>query len=377
MAPTLVRIGTLVIKEFLAILKDPKSRIVVIGPPIIQFFVFGYAATFDLNNVRYAVLDEDRSAESRELLARFQGSPTFRLVGGLDSSSQVSDLMDRQGARLVLHIPPTFSRDLHAGQPAQVQVIVDGRNSNVASVALGYASAIVAQYNAEHGGNFAGRAPAAAEPSLQLVSRAWFNANLQSRWFIISALGGLIAMIVVLLLSSLSVSREREFGTFDQLLVAPFRSGEILVAKALPPMVCGMFDALLLAAAAVLWFGVPFRGSLLALVVALSVFICCVVGVGLFISSLSATMQQSLLGSFIFIMPNVILSGFTTPIANMPRWLQWGTLINPLRYIVTACREVFLQGGTLSTIWPQLWPMALIAAATLASANWLFRHRTA
>jgi len=377
MAPTLVRIGTLVIKEFLAILKDPKSRIVVIGPPIIQFFVFGYAATFDLNNVRYAVLDEDHSVESRELLSRFQGSPTFRLVGQLDSDREIGGLIDRHGARLVLHIPQTFSRDLHAGRPAQVQVIVDGRNSNVASVALGYANAIVARYNADRVRTFAGRAPTAAGPTLQLVGRAWFNSNLQSRWFIISALGGLIAMIVVLLLSSLSVSREREFGTFDQLLVAPFRSGEILLAKALPPMACGMFDALLLAAAAVLWFGLPFRGSLLALVVALSVFICCVVGVGLFISSLSATMQQSLLGSFIFIMPNVILSGFTTPIANMPRWLQWGTLINPLRYIVAACREVFLHGGTISTIWPQLWPMALIAAATLAAATWLFRHPTA
>ena len=377
MALALLRIATLVVKEFLAIMKDPKSRIVVIGPPIIQFFVFGYAATFDLNNVRYAVRDEDRSVESRELLSRFQGSPTFRLVGELGSDREISDLIDRQGVRLVLHIPQTFSRDLHAGRPAQIQAIVDGRNSNVAAVALGYASGIVAQYNAERAETVAASAPNAARPTLQLVDRAWFNPNLQSRWFIVSALGGLIAMIVVLLLSSLSVSREREFGTFDQLLVAPFRSGEILLAKALPPMVCGLFDALLLAAAAVLWFGLPFRGSLLALVVALSVFIVSVVGVGLFISSLSSTMQQSLLGSFMFIMPNVILSGVTTPIQNMPQWLQCGTLINPLRYIVAACREVFLQGGTLATIWPQLWPMALIAAATLASATWLFRHRTA
>ena len=377
MTPTLVRIATLVVKEFLAIMKDPKSRVVVIGPPIIQFFVFGYAATFDVSNVRYAVLDEDRSVESRQLLSRFQGSPTFRLVAELNSNRQVGQWIDRQDARLVLHIPQTFSRDLHAGRPAQVQVIVDGRNSNVASVALGYAGAIVAQYNAERGSPLSGSSPSAARPTLQLVDRAWFNPNLQSRWFIVSALGGLIAMIVVLLLSGLSVSRERESGTFDQLLVAPFRSGEILLAKALPPMACGMFDALLLATAAVLWFGVPFRGSLPALVVALSMFIVCVVGVGLFISSLSSTMQQSLLGSFMFIMPNVILSGFTTPIANMPDWLQVGTLINPLRYIVAACREVFLQGGTLGTIWPQLWPMALIAAATLTAAAWLFRHRTA
>ncbi len=371
---TLIRIRALVIKESLAIVKDPKSRIVVLAPPIIQFFIFGYAATFDVDHVRYAVLDEDRSVESRHLLSRFAGSPTFRLVRELRSDREVAKCIDRQDARLVLHVSPTFSRDLHAGQPARVQVILDGRNSNVASVALGYVNTVVARYNAQRG-----TAPSAAAPSslaLQEVNRAWFNENLRSRWYIVSALGGLIAMLVVLVLTGLSVSREREFGTFDQLLVAPFRPGEILLGKALPPMVCGMFDGLLLATAAVLWFGVPFQGSLAALITALSIFIGCVVGVGLFISSLSSTMQQSLLGSFIFIMPAVVLSGFTTPIENMPGWLQVTTYANPLRYIVAACREIFLQGGTTTTIWPQLWPMLVIGALTLTAATWLFRHRT-
>jgi ABC-2 type transport system permease protein len=293
----------------------------------------------------------------------------------LASDREVRDLIDRQGARLVLHVPPTFSRDLHAGQPAQLQVILDGRNSNVSSVALGYVNAIVAQYNAERGA----ASPVLTltnAPALQQVNRAWFNSNLRSRWFMLSALGGQITMVVVLLLAGLSVSREREFGTFDQLLVAPFRPGEILLGKALPPMLCGVFDGLLLAAAAVFWFGVPFRGSIVALIVALSVFVICVVGVGLFISALSSTMQQSLLGTFIFVMPSVILSGFTTPIENMPHWLQLTTYVNPLRYVVTACRQIFLQGGTTSTT-PQLWPMALIAIVTLTAATWLFRHKTA
>lgn len=374
---SVVRVWTLVIKELLAILKDPRSRMLLIAPPLFEFFVFGYAATFDLDHVRYAVLDEDRSVESRQLLSKFAGSPTFRLVGTLDSNRDIGGLIDRQGARLVLHVPQDFSRDLHAGQPAQVQVILDGRNSNVASVALGYVNEIVARFNAEHASKASPVARATAGPSLQGTNRAWFNANLQSRWFIVSVLGGTISMIVVLLLTSLSVSREREFGTFDQLLVAPFRPGEILVGKALPPMACGLFDALLVACAGILWFNIPFRGGVLTLVISLAIFIISIVGIGLFISSLCPTMQQALVGVFIFAMPAVILSGFTTSISNMPMWLQTATYANPLRYVITACRQVYLQGGTLSTVWPQLWPMAAIASITLPAAAWLFRHRTA
>lgn len=366
---SLARIRTLILKEFLTLLKDPKTRFLVIGPPIVQFFVFGYAATFDLDRVRYAVVDECRSPESRELLSRFAGSPTFRLVGELDSNQAVGELIDRQGTRLVLHVPPTFSRDLLAGRPTQLQVILDGRNSNVAGIALGYVNTIVAQYNAERATGIV------ATPSLRAVGRAWFNENLRSRWFIVSALGGEITAVVVLLLTGLSVSREREFGTFDQLLVAPFSPPEILIGKAIPPLVFGMIDGLLLSTAAVLWYGVPFRGSIVALVAVLALFMVSVVGVGLFISSLSSTMQQSLLGTFIFLMPAIILSGFTTPIENMPGWLQIATYANPLRYVVAACREIFLHGSTLPMVQPLLWPMVLIAAASLIAAGWLFRHR--
>ncbi len=378
-ALSLWRIWTLVIKELLAILKDPKSRFVVVGPPILQFFVFGYAATFDLDQVHYAVLNLDRGPESRQLLARFSGSPTFRLVGELSADQEIRGLIDRQEARLVIRIPPTFARDLAHGDPARVGVILDGRNSNVAGIALGYINAIVNDFNASRAAAAtAGEPPASGAPTaaaMRAVPRAWFNANFSSRWFIVSALGGEITAIVVVILSSLSVSRERESGSFDQLLVAPFRPGEILIGKALPPMVLGMADGLLLSAAAVLWYGVPLRGSLWALLAALAIFILCIVGVGLFISSLSNTMQQSLLGSFIFIMPAVILSGFTTPIENMPHWLQVATYANPLRYVVAACRQIFLEGADLGLIKDQLWPMLLIAAPTLGAAAWLFRHR--
>ncbi|MFO7964768.1 MAG: ABC transporter permease [Desulfobacterales bacterium] len=366
------RIIILIWKEFKMVLKDPKSRIVVVGPPLIQFFVFGYAATFDLKNVRYAILDEASTTESRELSARFEASKTFKLVKNLSSCHEIASLLDNGEVRLVIHIGPEFSRKIHQAQTAQVQVLVDGRNSNVAMMALGYVGTIVTEYNQKI---------AAAEetnqdlPVLMLEERFWFNRNLESRWFIISALGGIISMVVVIIITSLSVAREREFGTFDQLLVAPFSPAEILIGKSIPGIVFGFFDALIFCIGAVYWFGVPFRGSVADLVLVLACFVIAIVGVGLLISSLSVTMQQALLGSFVFIMPAVILSGFTTPIANMPRWLQFGTLINPLRYIIEALRRIFLQGAETASIWPQLWPLIIMAFVTLPAAGWLFRHR--
>jgi ABC-2 type transport system permease protein len=369
---TLRRILTLMVKEFAMVLRDPQSRIVVIAPPLIQFFVFGYAATFDLTDVRYAVLDESRTPESRALLARFAGSPHFELAYTLESDRQIRERIDPQDVAVVVHVPADFSARLHAGRPASLQVILDGRNSNVASIAAGYIGAIVE----DHALELVRRGTDGPAAAPLLVERAWFNENLQSRWYIVSALGGVISMVVVMVLSSLSVARERESGTFDQLLVAPFRPFEILVGKAMPSLVFGLADALLLSGAAVVWFEVPFRGTLPALLAALAAFTTAVVGVGLFVSSISTTMQQALLGSFVFIMPAVILGGFTTPIENMPPWLQAITRGNPMRYVVSALRQVFLVGADTGAIWPELWPMLVIAGLTLPAAAWMFRHRT-
>lgn len=367
------RIITLIAKEFAMVLKDPKSRVVVIVPPIIQFFLFSFAATFDLTDVRYAVLDQSRTNASRELLASFEGSKNFRLVANLSSNHQIREMIDSGKARLVITIGSDFAEKLAAGQKARIQVIADGRNSNVASIALGYVENIVQSQSHRI---MAQRGEVAETAVVVLSHRAWYNENLLSRWYIVPALGGTISMIVVMILSSLSVAREREFGTFDQLLVAPFRPAEILLGKAIPPLVFGLADALLLAGASVYFFKIPFHGSIASLVLALGVFMLSVVGVGLVVSSLSTTMQQAMLGSFVFIMPAVILGGFTTPIENMPQWLQTATYINPLRYVVYALRQIFLAGGDLHQIWPQIWPMLCIAGLTLPLAAIMFRQRT-
>ena len=370
------------IKELLMILKDPKSRFVVIGPPLIQFVIFGYAATFDVKDVTCVVVDEDRSAESRDLLARFTGSGHFTEVARLDSLEGVAAMVDAGRARMLLHVGGDFAARLRSGRPAELQIAVDGRNSNVSGIALGYASTIVADWSRAFESARAGtrppttRAGAGPAPRVALVQRAWFNPSLDSRWFVVSGLPAQIALVVVMLLTSLSVAREREHGTFDQTLVAPVDSLQILLGKALPPFALGLFDGLLLSGLAVVWFGVPMTGTLPALVAVLATYACAIIGVGLFVSSLATTMQQAMLGSFMAIMPFVILSGFTTPIENMPQWLQHATMANPARYAVAGCRAVFLEGAGLGDVLRYLGPMAVVAAVTLSLAGWLFRYRT-
>jgi ABC-2 type transport system permease protein len=364
------RVVALMIKEFLALLKDKKGRMVFIGPPIIQLIVFGYAATFDLNQVPYAVFNEDSGAAARQFLQRVEGSPAFSLTGYLRSERQIAPLIDTKKVLLVLHIGPRFTEELLLHRTAPLQVIIDGRNSNTAMLVAGYMRTILTRFNQDWAETH-GYSPSPAK----LHIRAWFNPNLQSRWFIVPGIVGLLTLVVTVMVTALSVAREREAGTFDQLLVTPLRPVEILLGKALPGIVIGFLEANLIILIAVLWFHVPLRGSLLALYIGLFLFLLSVIGVGLMISSIAVTQQQGLLGGFLFLVPSIILSGFATPIANMPETVQYLTLINPMRYFLVILRSVFLEGGSATLLWPEYWPMAIIGLFNLALAAWLFRHR--
>ena len=364
------RILALMIKEFLALLKDKRSRTVLIAPPLMQLIVFGYAATFDLNQVPYAIYNEDPGSASRELLAHFAGSSTFRLVANLQSEIQIAPLVDNKRALLVLHIGPHFTRDLLRQRPAPLQVIVDGRNSNTALVLLGYVRTIVTAFNREWAALHGQPAPPA-----RLNVLAWYNPNLESRWFIVPGIVGLLTLVVTMLVTALSVAREREAGTFDQLLVTPLRPVEILLGKSLPGFIVGLLEGSLIILLAVFWFQVPLRGSLAALYLGLFLFLLSAIGVGLMISSIALTQQQGLFGAFIFLVPAIILSGFATPIANMPPLVQKLTLLNPMRYFMIILRRVFLEGADVSLLWPQYWPMAVIGLVNLVLAARLFRHR--
>jgi ABC-2 type transport system permease protein len=366
----ILRIYALTRKELLAVLKDPRSRFTIFIPPILQCLIYGYVATYDLNDVPYAVLDQDRSAASREFLARLDGSGVFHRVANYEHAADVKSAIDDRRAVLVVQIDLDFERRLVAGQPAEVQVIADGRNSNTAGTALGYIGIIVEGFNADWA-----KAHGQAGAPLQINTRAWYNPNLETRWNMIPSLIGTLTMMQVLLLTAMSVAREREQGTFDQLLVTPFRPAEIMAGKALPSVLIGAVQATTILFVAQLWFHIPFAGSFVTLYVGLLLFLLAAVGLGLLVSAISATMQQAMLYGFVIMMPFALLSGLTTPVGNMPEVLQYLTLLNPLRYAIEIVHRVYLEGAGLDRLVPDLWPLALIALVTLSAASWLFRHR--
>lgn len=363
------RLAALVVKELLAILRDPKGRTIVIGPPILQLVVFSFAATLEVKNVDIAVLNQDAGRWSRELVQRIDAAPTFGQVIRVDSPAAFRSAIDTQTAIAAVQIGPTFSRDIEAGRPTDIQVVLDGRKSNASQIVAGYLSQIVNSLAAE---TPAGRR---AAPAVGVVARNWFNPNLIYQWFMVPNLVAVIALLMGLIVTALSIARERELGTFDQLMVSPLRTHEILIGKVIPPMLIGLFHITVYILAAVFVFGVPLRGSLLLLYGSGAFYLLAVVGVGLFISALSMTQQQAILGAFLFMVPAMLLSGFATPIENMPNWLQPVTMINPLRYFLATVIGVFLKDIPPSQVVANTIPLILIAIVTLSTASWLFRRR--
>ena len=369
MLESLLRIVALTRKELLAVLKDPRARNALLLPPILQCLLFGYAATYDLNHVPYVVLDRSHSIASQDLLSRFDGTGLFERVAEVRTQQEVRDYINDRRALLAVEIPDDFARRLQKGA-ADVQIVADGRNSNTAGTALGYAQSAVDSFNsnwrADHG---------QPGPPVTVEARAWYNPNLMTRWNMIPGLIGTLTMIQTLMLTAMSVAREREQGTFDQLLVTPFRPAEIMAGKAFPSMLVGIVQATGVLLVAQVWFRIPFQGSFLTLYSGLALFVLAAVGIGLVVSALCYTMQQAMLFSFILIMPFALLSGLTTPISNMPRSLQYFTFINPLRYAIDIAQRVYLEGAGPGVLLPDLWPLAAIAAVTLAAASYMFKHR--
>lgn len=363
------RVKALVIKELLAVLRDRKSRTVLIIPPLLQLTIFAFAATLEVKNTELAVLDNDGGKAAVELAQRFAGSPSFARLIPLHGQAEVAPALEDEKAMAVLVIDQGFSRDVAGGRPATVQLLLDGRRSNAAQIVQGYAQRIVEQYNREL--ILARGQPA---PPATLIARNWYNPNLEYLWFTVPNLIGMLTMVVGLIVTALSVARERELGTFDQLLVSPLSPGEILAGKTLPAMILGVVESLVIVAAAILAFRIPCQGSLLALELALLLFLFSVVGFGLFISSLCNTQQQAILGTFTFMLPSTMLSGFATPIETMPAFLQLVSLANPLRYFLVAVRGIMLKGMTLPMVLDATWPLIVIACVTLTLAGWLFRR---
>ena len=366
---TLAQIAALIRKELLALFKEPSSRALLIAPALMQSLLFGYGATYDLTNVPYAVLDQSRGAASVELLARLDGTGVFHRAATLTSSAQIAEVIDNNQALVVLSIPADFEQSLNQGQSAPLQVILDGRNSSTAASAASYVGSIVASYNAAQasGTGMAG--------GIRIERRAWFNPNLESRWNMMPALIGALSMLQTLLIAALSVAREREQGTFDQLLVTPLTPFQILIGKAIPAILIGLLQSTIIFLVILFWFQIPMNGSVWLLYAGLLVFNVAAVGVGLSVSAVSLNMQQAMLYTFLLIMPLMLLSGLLTPVKNMPEVLQIATYANPLRFGMSIVRRVYLEGAVFLDIWRDFIPLLVMGAVSLPLAAWLFRNR--
>lgn len=372
----MTRMKQMIIKEFIQVFRDKRTRMILIVPPVIQMLVFGYAATFEIRHVATAVVDYDHSQESRDLIARFRSSPYFDLIGQVESSRDLRNAIEQGRAVVGLEIHAGFAQRLGKGEPAPMQVIVDATNSNSALIAAGYVSQIAARFGSQYQQARLSRlVPQAATivPDIQLEPRPWYNPDLRSRWFFVPGIVGSLTLVLVIILTAFGVVREREIGTLEQIMVTPIRPAEFILSKTLPFFLVGLFDVSLIALVGWLWFQVPFRGHLWVLFTGAVLFLLCMLSVGLLISTVSSTQQQAMVTAFFFIMPAITFSGFGFPISTMPRWLQYMTYASPLRYFLVVLRGSYLKGVGMDILWPQMAAMAGQGTALLVLAIFRFR----
>jgi ABC-2 type transport system permease protein len=365
------RLVTLIRKELLLAFRDPQSRRLLILPVLLQLLLFPFAATLEVRNATLAILNNDGGAEAQELVKRLAAARAFPTVHVATSQAALTQEVDEQRALVAVEFPADFSRRLEQGQSAPLLVIVDGRRSNSAQIALGYVQSIVQDYSDE-----LARTAAEQVPS-RIVLRNRYNPNLEYRWFLLPSLVAIITTVGSLIVTALSIAREREQGTFEQLLVSPLTPGLIMLGKTVPALLIASGQALVIALAAVFVYQVPFTGSLLALGVSMVLYALSLAGFGLFISSLCGTQQQAFLGVFTFMVPAVMLSGFVAPVENMPAFFRGLAWVDPLSHFIVILKGVFLKSYGLSLAWPNMWPLLLSTALTMSLGYWMFRRQLA
>ncbi|MBC8946477.1 MULTISPECIES: ABC transporter permease [Xenorhabdus] len=365
------RLYTLVMKELQSLLRDPKTRATLILPVIFQMSLFPWAATLEVKNATIAIYDEDKGRASIELTQRLAKSKAFPDVIMLNSSQEIRPTLDNRDALLLVRFPQNFSAHLASQTPTSIQVLLDGRNSNSAQIAANYLQHIVMDYQKELLGNAPGL------NNSELIIRNWYNANLDYKWFVVPSLVAMITTIGVLIVTALSVAREREQGTLDQLLVSPLTTWQIFIGKAIPALVVATIQASIVLLIGTLGYQIPFSGSLLLFYGCILVYGLSLVGFGLLISAICSTQQQAFIGVFVFIMPAILLSGYISPVENMPVWLQNITWINPIRHFTDITKQIYLKSADFSVIWHSLWPLLLIIVTTNGIAYRLFRSKIA
>lgn len=361
------RLIAIMVKELWAVLRDPRGRIILVIPPIIQLILFSAAATLEVKNVTIGVYDRDGGAASTEFVNQLAGSPNVQRLIRIDSPEALIATIDGQKAIAIIVFDESFSRDVAAHRPATVQAILDGRRSNAAQIVGGYLTQIAASTGAE------------MRPSTRLsgatVVTNWFNPNLDYLWFIMPALLVQIGAISALSVTAQSVARERELGSFDQLMVSPLHTWEILVGKMTPPFLVGLFNATVYMIVIPMFYGVQMQGSILLFYAVLPIYLLAVIGIGMAISAVTQTQQQAFLGMFLVTVPTILLSGFTSPVENMPGWLQVIAEADPLKHFLVIAEGLFLKGMTAADVFANTWPIVVIAVVTMSVAVWQFRAR--
>ena len=373
------RLRAIIRKEFIQALRDPRMRSMLFIPPLMQLLIFGYAVNMDVETAKIAWMDQDQSPSSRALLGSFQGSGRFQVAATPSNERDMQSLLDHGQVEGVVRVLAGFGRDIERGRHTNVQVLLDGTNSNTASLISGYASQVVARFAIEAtqsaqrgrmvGGTMAsGGAVNVNTPRLSAQTRVWYNPELKSRNYFIPGVVVNIITLVTLSLTAMAIVREKEIGTMEQLMVTPIRPIELILGKTLPFVVVGYWDLVLVVSASLLIFKVPFNGSFLLLLFAAFVFLLTTLGAGLFISTISRTQQQAMMATTLFFQPFFMLSGFSFPIRNMPQAMQWLTYLNPVRYFMEIVRGVFLQGAGMSTLWPQIVTLGVFGIVILGAS---------
>lgn len=353
-------------KEFLAIWSDKKSRVIIIIPPLLQLFLFSFAMTLEVKNIHIGVLDRDNSVQSEELIRSLEYSNSFTHVYRIKSQKDLQDAIDTQKVIAVVYIPQEFAKDIQSKRTATIQIVADGRKSNTAQITESYIQNAISRVFGD----------IKVDQNI-IISRNLYNPNLDNFWWILPNLIGTISMIVALLLTSLSVARERELGTFEQILVTPLSSTALILGKTIPPLLISIIDATIIFLICVFGFGVPFTGSVVILFLGIVSFLFSIVGLGLFISSLVSTQQQGILGAFVLLVPYILMSGFATPVENMPQWLIPFTDIVSLKYFLVLLKGVFLKDIGFNIAFELILPMLGLGMLSLLGATWMFRKKVA
>jgi ABC-2 type transport system permease protein len=366
------RIRHIIVKEFIQVLRDKKLRFFLIVPPLVQLLTYGYVVNFDIKHVAMAVFDQSHTMESRQLIDRFASNDWFKVKYFVKSQKELLDLIDRGDITMALWIQWDFATRMRQGKSGMLQVIVDATDSNAALIVNRYAGTVIANYNqeqlarrfAQQGQKWAGQ----LSLPLDMEPRAWFNPNLISRYSMVPGVIAMVVLLISLMLTALSVVREKEIGTMEQILVTPIRPIELMLGKTIPFVIISMLEVIMVTVVGIFWFEVPFHGSILVLLLGTMAFLFNSVGLGLLISTVASTQQQAMMAGNLFLTPAILLSGLVFPIANMPVFFQYLTLLNPLMYFIIVTQGVFLKGAGLALLWPQMAAMTVLGTGMLALA---------